>query len=194
MAIEGGPTFRICVVCSGLINFGNSNRIFCSNRCKKADYNKRNRELVKSRQRDRNKTDSARQSREKYRKSQRNVDRLAKIAEYNATMKEMKKERTERRKLEAWVWSMDRLTPKPCYSCAVIFSPSATGQIYCCDQCRATAKDKSKARKNEYERRLRMLQPDAVRKRELERERKRAAIRAISTLILPVSKTEEKKQ
>ncbi len=184
---------RICANCGNNIDFGQRNRMYCSNRCKKAAFNSRNREKINENARIYRRSEAGKASRKKYR------DRLR---EERLTIRAAVK----RVKEESSVW---RHESRQCPTCGCVFAPSYSVAVYCSRTCKnnrtryRARSDNDRERDAEYRRknlaeirekdrernRLRKLKdPVKFRADARARERWRYARKNLATIIMPIEK------
>ena len=172
---DSGKAERSCAWCGADISFGQANRTLCSSRCKKAQYNHRNRTKINAKQRKRNRTEPARASR----------------ARYNAKIKQdrLRQRLSEKRQVEeASAWSVDRLLPRTCLGCGEVFSPNSSDHSRCKRGC--GRRSGSPEHYAEKDRLYGLRNYESVRSRDLEWHRRNAAAAAISLLIMPIESSE----
>ena len=198
---DSGKAERLCAwhECGKDISHMGPRKTLCSIRCKKASYNHRNRDKVNAAQRLRNATESARAARKRYNDKRNAASKVIRDVE-NAI--------SARIKVELWVWSLDRLSPKGCVGCDDIFYPRAETQIRCKKGCsrrqenpeyyaqkdrdyRSRHPEKMRTYYRERDAKKRRLDPIEVRQKERASERRRAAKAALSAILLPVRKVSE---
>lgn len=176
---------RTCKSCGELFSHGNAARVFCSNRCKKADYNRRHRDEINAKQRAKWKTPEGKAAQERYR---------SKVRAANAVRQAAK----QRAKREAEFWALRNYVAAPyvdkvCPHCGAAFRTQFEDKVYCSTKHARQAyyeRKRDSGEKAEADKRFRRKHRDSVRERDRERFRLRSAQAAISLLIMPVDHSE----
>lgn len=138
MTDESSMPEKKCKNCGAAFFYGQKNRVFCSSRCKKSDFNRRNRQAVNERQKVYAKTPAGKAAAKKYQE---------KIGNAAKEITKSKRASKDRVRLESWFWSIYRLSPSHCQYCKSLFYPERPQQIYCSGSCRSeSARIRSNAR------------------------------------------------